>query len=204
MREGWWCATRVCCWFGGAGGVVECGWEVVQLKKRTAACSVKITSLYCFVDTLPSLHKATMRFQLPTTILTLLLARSATAATPLAASAPAFTPAALAPAPTSSPPTTPYFLLSGFEAFTPSASHPTLWSRALFNLTLIHPTPTSGWTTLCMAHTTGALCNTTYHACAPVPGAANVNETLSFRFADDLARVDILRAWTYAPPGGDV
>ncbi|KAF1354475.1 hypothetical protein EJ07DRAFT_182162 [Lizonia empirigonia] len=145
-----------------------------------------------------------MRFQLLTTILTLLLARSAASASPPAPSRSAFTPAAIAPAATSSSPTPPYFLLTGFEAFTPSTSHPSLYSRALFNLTLIHPTPTSGWTTLCTAHTSGALCNSTYHACAPVPGAANVNETLGFRFADGLASVDIRRAWTYAPPGGDV
>ncbi|XPS71709.1 hypothetical protein M3J09_003886 [Ascochyta lentis] len=95
-------------------------------------------------------------------------------------------------------PTSPYFMLTGFEAFVSSPAYPTMHSRAVFTLTLVHPVLAQGWSTLCKITTASDLCDTDdFFPCQPVKGEENVDERLSFRFSTDVGSVEIMRSWTY-------
>ncbi|KAJ4990395.1 hypothetical protein SVAN01_04057 [Stagonosporopsis vannaccii] len=96
----------------------------------------------------------------------------------------------------------PFFQITGFDAFMPSAAaanNPeTAFSRAVFNLRLMHPDPAKRWTTRCFVHTRGALCDpTAWRDCVQVPGRNNRSEKLRFRFGADMSSVDISRVWNY-------
>ncbi|KAF2632861.1 hypothetical protein BU25DRAFT_417437 [Macroventuria anomochaeta] len=91
-----------------------------------------------------------------------------------------------------------YFMVTAFEAFMPSPPHSGDFSRTMFNIILMHPVPARRWTTQCVAHTKGKLCDpNTWSACMPVSGAANKNEGSSFKFGENLTSVDIMRHWRY-------
>ncbi|KZM19759.1 uncharacterized protein EKO05_0004013 [Ascochyta rabiei] len=92
----------------------------------------------------------------------------------------------------------PYFVVADFEAFRAAPAYPEMHSRAVFNLTLVHPDPAQRWSTMCLAHMASDLCNTTdYLRCEPVGDAAHADERLRFKFSANLDSVEIMRLWTY-------
>lgn len=95
-------------------------------------------------------------------------------------------------------PDNPYFMVTEFDAFMPSPAYATNFSRAVFDITLMHPDLDRRWTTRCMAHTRGRLCDPDHWtACMPVAGEGNENEGLSFKFGDNLTSVDLMRVWKH-------
>lgn len=96
----------------------------------------------------------------------------------------------------------PYFVITALDAFMPSpaaANNPeTGFSRAVFNLRLMHPDPMQRWSTRCFVHTRGALCEpNTWRNCVQVAGPKNRSERVRFRFGADMSSVEISRIWNY-------
>lgn len=99
-----------------------------------------------------------------------------------------------------------FFQVNSFEAFmpTPARIRAGDYSRASFDVTLMHPDLDKRWTVTCWAHTrenTTKLCNSLqWRECTTVPdvpGSGNVDEQLFFKFGPRLSSVDIKRRWTH-------
>lgn len=96
------------------------------------------------------------------------------------------------------PPTDPYFLITNFGAFLASPAYPSMHSWTAFNVTLMHPNATQRFTTLCMTHTNGTLCDAVeFRPCMSVAGAGHGDEKISFRYTEGLGEVEIMRMWRY-------
>lgn len=99
-----------------------------------------------------------------------------------------------------------YFQVNSFEAFMPTPARVRVgdYSRASFDVTLMHPDLSQRWTVTCWAHTkenTTKLCNSLqWRNCTQVPdvpGSGNENDQVFFKVGPGLSSMDIKRQWTH-------
>jgi hypothetical protein len=95
-------------------------------------------------------------------------------------------------------PSPPYFLVTDFGAFITSPAYPKIHSWTIFNVTLVQTDVSQRYSTLCTAHTNGTLFSALERtSCQPAVGPGKENETVSFRFSEDLREVEITRSWDF-------
>ncbi|KAJ8118020.1 hypothetical protein OPT61_g908 [Boeremia exigua] len=91
-----------------------------------------------------------------------------------------------------------YFIITNFDAFIPSPAYSTNFSRALFNIRLMHPNLTERWTTQCHIHTRSTLWGPdAWTNCTVVEGEENSSEVVSFALGENLSTLNIVRRWYY-------
>lgn len=91
---------------------------------------------------------------------------------------------------------TPYFMVTGFNAYTSLPGSDSPYSGAKFDLRLMHPQPARRWTTKCSTLTNETLCDAKSWRSCILPGR-NAQETLMFKLDKDMSRVNIRWHWNY-------